>query len=100
MTQSTEHAASTANLHREISHLRHELKTTTESHPASCERIRIGDYLLERLVQLGVTVRCPSKNVGCQRLAPELLFDRPSSVFQEISTSVSTLGSPLSANDG
>ena len=57
MAQSTENAASTANLHKEINHLRHELKTTTESHPASSERIRIGDYLIERLVQLGVTVR-------------------------------------------
>ncbi|KAF9643971.1 pyruvate decarboxylase [Thelephora ganbajun] len=55
MAQSTEHITSTANLHKEISHLRHELKTTAESHPASSERIRVGDYLLERLVQLGVT---------------------------------------------
>jgi hypothetical protein len=56
MAQSTEHAASTAHLHKEISHLRHELKTTTEGHPASSEKIKVGDYLLERLVQLGVTV--------------------------------------------
>jgi len=55
MAQSTEHAASTATLHKEINHLRHELKTTTSSHPASSERIRIGNYLLERLSQLGVT---------------------------------------------
>jgi len=93
MTQSTEHAASTANLHKEISHLRHELKTTAEGHPASSERVRVGDYLLERLAQLGVTVRQPSKNVG-QFLTSELPFDRPSLAFQEISTSVSSLVAP------
>ena len=59
MVQFTEHATSTANLHKEISQLRHELKTTAESHPTSSEQIRIGDYLLERLAQLGVTVRRP-----------------------------------------
>ena len=57
MAQFTEHAASTANLHKEISHLRHELKTTAGGHPASSEQIRVGNYLLERLAQLGVTVR-------------------------------------------
>lgn len=57
MAHSNEHAASTAILHKEISHLRHQLKTTAGSHPAASEQIRIGDYLLERLVQLGVTVR-------------------------------------------
>lgn len=66
MAQSTENAASAANLHKEISHLRHELKTTAESHPASSERIRIGDYLIERLAQLGVTVRPPSENAHHQ----------------------------------
>jgi pyruvate decarboxylase len=55
MAQAQEHAISTAHLHKEISHLRHELKTSNESHPASSEKIRVGDYLLERLVQLGVT---------------------------------------------
>jgi pyruvate decarboxylase len=55
MVQPNEHAASTANLHKEISQLRHELKITAESHPASSEQIRVGEYLLERLVQLGVT---------------------------------------------
>ena len=56
MAQSTEHAASAAHLHKEISNLRHELKTSKGGHPASSEKIRVGDYLLERLAQLGVTV--------------------------------------------
>ena len=57
MVQSAEQAAFTATLQKEISHLRHELKTTAGGHPAASEQIRVGDYLLERLVQLGVTVR-------------------------------------------
>lgn len=61
MAQSTEQAASTAILQKEISRLRHELKTAAESNPAASEQIRIGDYLLERLAQLGVTVRSPSR---------------------------------------
>lgn len=55
MVRSTDDAASAANLHKEINHLRHELKTSAEGHPASSKQIRVGDYLLERLVQLGVT---------------------------------------------
>ena len=86
MVQSTEHAASAANLHKEISHLRHELKTS-KGHPASSEKIRVGDYLLERLAQLGVTVSTILFDVWCLR--PELLFRRLFSVFQEISTLVS-----------
>jgi len=89
MAQSIENAASTANLHREISQLRHELKTTTRSHPASSERIRVGDYLIERLVQLGVTVRPPSEPVTQYAWHSEFVFGRPSSAFREISTSVS-----------
>lgn len=100
MTQSTEHAASTANLHKEISRLRHELKTSKESHPASSERIRVGDYLLERLIQLGVTVGCPSQDTHRQYLIFELPLDRPSSVFQEISTSVSMFSSLPTVADG
>ena len=99
MAQSTEHAASTANLHKEISHLRHELKTTAEKHPASSEQIRVGDYLLERLAQLGVTVGRPSQNIHSQCLISELPFYRPSSAFQEISTSVSTFNCLLSVDD-
>jgi len=57
MAQSTGHAATTAMLQKEISQLRHELKTTSESNIAASEQIRVGDYLIERLVQLGVTVR-------------------------------------------
>lgn len=59
MAQSTEHAASTAHLHKEISDLRHELKTSKDGHPASSEHIKVGDYLLDRLAQLGVTVGTP-----------------------------------------
>lgn len=89
MSQHTEHAASTAHLHKEISHLRHELKTSKEGHPASSEKIRVGDYLLDRLAQLGVTVSTPLIDVRCLR--SESLSYRPCSAFQEISTLVSLL---------
>jgi len=56
MAQSTVNAAATATLHKEISYLRHELKTIAEGHKAASKQIRVGDYLIERLVQLGVTV--------------------------------------------
>jgi len=57
MAQSTGHAAATAILQKEISHLRHELKTAAEGHKAASKQIRVGDYLIGRLIQLGVTVR-------------------------------------------
>ena len=86
MAQSTDYAAVTATLQKEISHLRHELKTTAESHLSASEQIRVGDYLIERLVQLGVTVKdlCSTSDTS------KLMFDRPYSVSQETSTSVST----------
>lgn len=56
MVHSTDRATLTVHLHKEISHLRHELKVTKGDHPPSSEQIKVGDYLLERLVQLGVTV--------------------------------------------
>ena len=93
MSRSTEHIASTANLHKEISHLRHELKTATESHPASSERIRIGDYLIERLIHLGVTVRRPPRNYR-RRLLSKLSFGRPSLVFRGTSILVSVFTPP------
>lgn len=55
MTHSTVQAASAARLQKEINHLRHELRTVAEGHPAAGEHLNIGDYLLERLSQLGVT---------------------------------------------
>jgi len=80
-------AHATAILQKEISHLRHELKTTAEGHHAASEQIRVGDYLIERLVQLGVTVRPVLRGTSG---TSKLVFDRPSSVSQETSTSVST----------
>lgn len=71
MVHSTEHASSTAHLHKEINHLRHELKTTAGGHPSSSEQIRIGDYLLERLAQLGVTVSTLSQRIPSRGSAPE-----------------------------
>lgn len=59
MAQSEEYAVSAARLQQEVSDLRHELKTVAEGHPASSKRITVGGYLLERLVQLGVTVSVP-----------------------------------------
>jgi pyruvate decarboxylase len=46
-----------ASLHAEVNRLRHELRTTKagEEAPAAAEQITVGDYLLERLAQLGVT---------------------------------------------
>jgi len=86
MAQSTGHAAATATLQKEISHLRHELKTTAESHLSASKQIRVGDYLIERLVQLGVTV----KDLSSTSDTSKPLLDRPSSVSQETSTLVST----------
>ena len=90
MVQSTEDTGFIATLQKEISHLRHELKTAAESHPAVSERIRVGDYLLERLAQLGVTVSLLSQSTSHPYPVSEPPFNRPSSVFQETSTSVST----------
>ena len=56
MAQSKEYAVSAARLQQEVDDLRHELKTVAVGHPPSLERITVGDYLLRRLVQLGVTV--------------------------------------------
>ena len=70
MAPTTEHVASTAHLHKEISNLRHELKTTVEGHPASSEQIRVGDYLLERLAQLGATV-----SILCQNISYRCVMD-------------------------
>jgi hypothetical protein len=49
---------SIASLKAEVNRLRHELRTTKaeEEVPAAAEQITIGNYLLDRLVQLGVTV--------------------------------------------
>lgn len=55
MAQSTEHIVPTARLRKEVNGLRHELKTVAEGHLASLEQITVGGYLLERLIQLGVT---------------------------------------------
>jgi pyruvate decarboxylase len=50
-----------ANLQAEISRLKHELQTmkVDEEIPSAGETCTIADYLLERLVQLKVTVRTP-----------------------------------------
>ena len=45
----------TVSLQAEVNRLRHELQTTKEEYEG-LEQITIGDYILERLAQLGVTV--------------------------------------------
>lgn len=57
-----------ASLHAEVNRLRHEIQTLkVDSHiPEAGEQVYIGQYLLERLAQLGVTV-CPcSQSRGSQ----------------------------------
>lgn len=48
-----------ASLESELNRLKHELTTmgVADSIPAASETITVADYLLERLYQLGVTVR-------------------------------------------
>lgn len=69
MAHSMTQAASAARLQKEVNHLRHELKTVAEGHPASAEHVTVGDYLLERLTQLGVTVStlCRRSSVDARR---------------------------------
>lgn len=49
-----------ASLHTEVTRLRHELQTLKHESPAADETLYVGQYLVERLVQLGITVRSPS----------------------------------------
>lgn len=53
--------AAVAQLQAEVNRLRHELSTVKahEQAPGTSDSIYVGQYLVERLVQLGVTVRVP-----------------------------------------
>ena len=64
---------SVASLQSEVSRLRHELKTlkVEDQVPAAGDTIFLADYLLERLVQLGVTVSpVSSLDLSHSRLIP------------------------------
>lgn len=75
MAHFTVQAASAARLQKEVNHLRHELKTVAEGHPAAAEHVTIGDYLLERLSQLGVTVSTlPGASLSMLGMGSEPLF--------------------------
>ena len=84
-----------ASLQAAVNRLKHELATmrVSDQIPGAGESVTIADYLLERLVQLNVTVRTIQTD-PCQS-AYLTMYSRPCSVSQEISISDSWITSKI-----